>query len=54
MPTDYILQALQERRDNLTRKLKAREGSALYAENVKELRAALAALDAEIAARQGA
>lgn len=54
MPTDYILQALQERRDNLARKLKAREGSALYAENVEELKAALAALDAELAARQGA
>lgn len=48
---DYILQALNLRRDQLQGKLNARDGQAGFAENVIELRAALEQLDAEIAER---
>ena len=54
MATDYVLDAIKMRRDELKRKLAAREnaGSA-YAENVAELRVAIAQIEAEIATREG-
>lgn len=52
MATDYILQTLELRHADLERKLAARDGQALYADNVKELKDALAQLNAEIAARK--
>lgn len=54
MATDYVLQTLELRLAELQRKLAAREGQAPYAENVEELKQAIAALNAEIDARKAA
>ncbi|WP_158235396.1 hypothetical protein [Caulobacter sp. FWC2] len=51
--SDYVTQALQLRLADLEGKLKARKGQAGFAENVEELKAAIAALKAEIASREG-
>lgn len=51
---DYVMQALEMRRDALQGKLNARDGQAGFAGNVAEIRVALAALDAEIASRKEA
>jgi len=48
---DYVMQALEMRRDALQGKLNARTGQDGFAANVIELQTAIAALDAEIAAR---
>ena len=55
MATDYVLDALKMRRDELTRKLNAREAAGSgsgYAENIAELRVAIAQIEAEIATRE--
>ncbi len=52
--TDYVLDALKLRRDDLDRKLKARGGQPGYAVNVEEIKAALEQLNAEIATREAA
>lgn len=54
MAADYVLQALEARHEDLTRKLKARENAGpAYAENVAEIKLALATLAEEIQARKG-
>lgn len=45
----YVLDALQQRADDLSRKLAARKGAPGFAENVREIEAAIAELNDEIA-----
>jgi len=51
---DYVMQALEMRRDALQGKLNARTGQDGFAANVIELQTAIAELDAEIASRKEA
>lgn len=50
--TDFILTALTDQRDAQAAKLKKRENQAGFAANVADLKASIAVLDEEIAARK--